>query len=131
MRGFAVPTYAYARNNPLKFTDPTGLDVPEDSDHLIDWAEDLCSRCPGEIKFKLQANGPSRGPIGPDPGDTTNCPANNGGMKSGTITSWECAIGGGGGTMGGSIGVAEGAWTVAAQTAPSCNSGGTPKFKIE
>jgi RHS repeat-associated protein len=122
-RGTGVPLYAYANNNALGFRDLNGLDIPEPIDHLIDWANDICQRC-GQIKFFSTSNGPSRGPIGPDPADTKGNPARNGGAITRTVTHWECKPAGCDpskvGTSGGSIGVARTQWEIALLAANNC-----------
>jgi hypothetical protein len=117
LKARSVNAYAYAFNNPLRFVDPTGRDVPEDQDKLTSWADDLCRQCL-QITFRVNKNGPSRGPVG------------EGGSISGTVTSWECKPAGCDSsktnTSAGSIGVAFGAWENAVKAAPTCASGLTP-----
>ena len=43
--GYSVPAYGYALNNPLAWKDPNGLDVFNDTDHVI-WVKPEDSKDP-------------------------------------------------------------------------------------
>lgn len=128
-RGHSVSAYAYARNNPIRNGDPTGLDVPIPQDELIDMANTLCEQCQaGTIEFRYNPSGPSEGPIGADSSSTT-IPQAPIGQWTGTVKTWSCKPAGCDPSKtqssGGSLGISHKAWRDAFNRAIMCVGGAT------